>query len=62
MDKMGYPRGLIRYTTENALAAGDARAAAVWRRVLRPRTALFGALLLTMIAVAIASLAMRHPL
>jgi cytochrome c oxidase accessory protein FixG len=61
MDIMGYRRGLIRYTTGNALAARDG-AAAVWRRVLRPRTALYGALLLTMIAVAIASLAMRHPL
>jgi len=49
MDKMGYPRGLIRYTTENALA-GDRT------RILRPRifiyigmlaalTALFGYLL-----------------
>ena len=60
MDIMGYRRGLIRYTTENALAAGDG-AVAVWKRVLRPRTALYGALLLTMIAVAIASLAMRNP-
>ena len=61
MDIMGYRRGLIRYTTENALAAGNG-SAAVGRRVLRPRTALYGALLLTMIAAAIASLAMRHPL
>jgi hypothetical protein len=30
--------------------------------VLRPRTALYGAALLTVIAVAIASLAMRNPL
>ena len=30
MDKMGYPRGLIRYTTENALAGKETR-------ILRPR-------------------------
>ena len=57
----GYRRGLLRYTTENALAAGDG-AAAIWKRVLRPRTALYSAVLLTIIAVAIASLAMRKPL
>ena len=39
MDRMGYPRGLIRYTTENAIAAGEnTGAAAMWKRVLRPRT------------------------
>ena len=39
MDGMGYPQGLIRYTTQNALAAGDnAGAAAIWKRTLRPRT------------------------
>jgi ferredoxin len=63
MDRMGYPRGLIRYTTENALAAGEgAGAAAMWKRVLRPRTAVYGAVLLVIIAVAIGSLAVRNPL
>jgi len=38
MDKMGYARGLIRYTTENMLA-GDKR------RVVRPRTLIYAALL-----------------
>jgi cytochrome c oxidase accessory protein FixG len=61
MDKMGYPRGLIRYTTENALAQKlDARA--IWKRVLRPRTLVYSALLLAIVAVAVASLAMRNPL
>ena len=63
MDRMGYPRGLIRYTTENALAAGEgAGAAAMWKRVLRPRTAVYGVALLVIIAVAIGSLAVRNPL
>jgi cytochrome c oxidase accessory protein FixG len=61
MDKMGYPRGLIRYTTQNALERGYDRRA-MWRRVLRPRTLIYGALLLAIAAAATASLAMRNPL
>jgi cytochrome c oxidase accessory protein FixG len=44
MDKVGYPRGLIRYTTQNAL---DGRPT----RTLRPRTLVY-ATLLTIIGVA----------
>jgi cytochrome c oxidase accessory protein FixG len=61
MDKMGYPRGLIRYSTENALRghwSGDE----VWRRMLRPRTVIYAAILgATVIAVAVA-LVVRVPL
>src|SRR4030095_9409033 len=61
MDKMGYPPGLIRYTTENALERGyDTKA--MWRRVFRPRTLAYAAVLLTLIAAAVGSLAMRNPL
>ena len=61
MDKMGYPRGLIRYTTENALAQHlDTRG--IWRRVFRPRTLLYGAILLALVAVAVGSMAMKNPL
>ncbi len=42
MDKMGYPRGLIRYTTENALEGGKTR-------VLRPRTVIYGTLLIALL-------------
>jgi cytochrome c oxidase accessory protein FixG len=57
MDRMGYPRGLIRYTTENALAAGEnVGAGALWKRALRPRTAVWGAVLLAIAAVSIGSL------
>src|SRR5690349_21406300 len=49
MDRMGYPRGLIRYTTENALAKGlDAQA--MWRRVFRLRTLVYGAALLVIVS------------
>jgi cytochrome c oxidase accessory protein FixG len=61
MDRMGYPKGLIRYTTENALARGyDTNA--MWKRVLRPRTLLYTAILLAIVGAAVGSLAMRNPL
>jgi cytochrome c oxidase accessory protein FixG len=43
MDKMQYPRGLIRYTTENILDGGK-------RRILRPRITIYAGLLLALIA------------
>ena len=61
MDRMGYPRGLIRYTTENALERRvDARA--IWKRVLRPRTLVYGGLLFAVVAFAAGALALRNPL
>jgi cytochrome c oxidase accessory protein FixG len=61
MDRMGYPRGLIRYTTENALALGyDARA--MWRRVFRLRTLLYTGLLVVIATAAGVSLYLRNPL
>ena len=42
MDKMNYPRGLIRFTTQNALkSGGDSGREFIVRRVLRPRVAGF---------------------
>jgi cytochrome c oxidase accessory protein FixG len=41
MDKMEYPRGLIRYTTENSLAGRPSR-------VLRPRTLIYATLLFSL--------------
>ena len=61
MDKMGYARGLIRYTTQNAVAKGfDTRT--MWRRVLRLRTLVYTAALLALVLVTAFSLAMRNPL
>ncbi|MDO4637229.1 MAG: cytochrome c oxidase accessory protein CcoG [Lautropia sp.] len=61
MDKMSYPRGLIRYTTENALANHlDTRATA--KRVLRPRVLIYAILLLTLAGFLVGSLATRNPL
>jgi cytochrome c oxidase accessory protein FixG len=61
MDKMNYPRGLIRFTTQNALAKGwDPQQ--MWRRVLRPRVLVYGAVLATLSLVLVASLVARTPL
>jgi cytochrome c oxidase accessory protein FixG len=61
MDKFGYPHGLIRYSTENALEHGwDFRKMA--RRVLRMRTLIYGAVLLGVMAVLAGALYLRVPL
>ncbi len=61
MERAGFPKGLIRYASENALAQHlDARA--LWRRMLRPRTLIYTALLLAIIAATAASLYLRNPL
>ncbi|WP_085315540.1 cytochrome c oxidase accessory protein CcoG [Derxia lacustris] len=61
MDKLGAPRGLVRYTTGNALAHGlDARA--MLRRVLRPRVLVYGALLIGLSTAFVLSLANRPSL
>src|SRR6185369_2276891 len=61
MDKMGYAKGLIRYSTQNALNHGyDART--MWRRVLRPRTLVYTAVLLVLSTLTVVSLATRNPL
>jgi cytochrome c oxidase accessory protein FixG len=60
MDKMGYPRGLVRYATQNSLAAGWTTAQA-WRRVLRPRVLAYTGVLLLIVAALAASLLWRTP-
>lgn len=60
MDKMKYPRGLIRYATENGIAGGWGRAR-MWRRVLRPRVLVYSAILLVIAGAFVASLALRAP-
>ena len=55
MDKMEYPRGLIRYTTENALKSGATH-------VIRPRLLVYGVLLLVLIVGTVWSMTHRTPL
>ena len=59
MDKMNYPRGLIRYATENALIQRLTRGQ-MFKRVLRPRVLIYGAVLLAIAAAFVTSLALRH--
>ncbi|SFR48679.1 cytochrome c oxidase accessory protein FixG [Marinobacter daqiaonensis] len=55
MDKMDYPRGLIRYTTENELEGRPSK-------LLRPRTFGYGAVLVLMIGAVAFTIATRVPL
>jgi cytochrome c oxidase accessory protein FixG len=61
MDKVGYPRGLIRFATQNGLANGWNRAQML-RRALRPRVLVYGGVLLAITLAVFASLLMRVPL
>jgi cytochrome c oxidase accessory protein FixG len=61
MDKMGYPRGLIRYTTENVIK-GKYQDSGILRHVLRTRTLIYTALMLVISSVFVYSLATRVPL
>jgi cytochrome c oxidase accessory protein FixG len=61
MDKMGYPKGLIRYATENALK-GHYSADRIIKRVFRPRVLLYTAILWVIIIAAAITLYHRVPL
>jgi cytochrome c oxidase accessory protein FixG len=54
MDKVGSPRGLIRYTTEHALHHEPTR-------ILRPRVAIYGALLMLLVVGFAIAVAVRSP-
>jgi polyferredoxin len=55
MDKMGYPRGLIRNTTQNALEGKRSR-------IIRPRVLIYGGLLLAIFAGFVFGILNRTPL
>jgi cytochrome c oxidase accessory protein FixG len=55
MDKMGYERGLVRYTTEHSLKHKASH-------VVRPRLLVYGALLLVLISGTLWSMTTRTPL
>ena len=61
MDKMQYPRGLIRYTTPNALVQRWSLRQML-RRVARPRVLLYSAALLALAVAMVGSLLVRTPL
>jgi len=54
MDKMKYPRGLVRFTTEHSLENDTTR-------VLRPRMFIYGTLLVILSGILVTSMATRTP-
>ena len=60
MDKMNYPRGLIRYSTQNAVSQGWSKAQLL-RRVFRPRVLVYSAILIAITVALFVSLALRTP-
>ncbi|MFC7299476.1 cytochrome c oxidase accessory protein CcoG [Herminiimonas aquatilis] len=61
MDKVGSPRGLIRYTTDNALA-NNLSIKEVRRRALRPRVLIYTGILLAIVVTFFSALGLRTPL
>jgi polyferredoxin len=61
MDKMGYARGLIRYSSEHAMARGDTKSLRL-TDVLRPRVAAYGALIVVLAGALAAGVYLRNPL
>jgi len=55
MDRMGYPRGLITYTTENAMQGARSH-------ILRPRVIIYALLLMTIMSIFAYSLSQRTTL
>ena len=60
MEKVGYAKGLVKYSTQNAMAGGWSREQ-TWRRVLRPRVLLYTGILLLVTVALFVSLALRKP-
>ncbi|MGC9163133.1 MAG: cytochrome c oxidase accessory protein CcoG [Thiomonas sp.] len=61
MDKIGSPRGLIRYSSENALK-NKWNKRQQWAHLFRPRILIYSALLLVMVGLFVGGLALRDPL
>src|SRR5574343_1374027 len=60
MDKMGTPRGLIRYSTQNAMEKGWG-SSEMWGRVTRPRVLIYTGILVLVVVAFVISLYSRPP-
>ncbi len=60
MDKMNYPRGLVRYATQNSMKNGWTKSE-MWSRVLRPRVLVYTGILMLITIGLMVALAMRSP-
>jgi cytochrome c oxidase accessory protein FixG len=61
MDKMSYPRGLIRYSTQNAIAKGMTKRE-LRAHIFRPRILIYLGILTVVVAAILTTLWMREPL
>ena len=61
MEKLDYPKGLIRYTTERAIEDQASNQSAI-RHILRPRVLIYTAFITVLATVFLVSLATRNPL
>jgi cytochrome c oxidase accessory protein FixG len=61
MDKVGFPRGLIRYSTENAMR-NKWSPREIWRHAFRPRVLIYTSILILIVAATFGSLLTRTPL
>ena len=60
MEKVGYPKGLVKYSTQHAMDSGWSREQ-IWRHVMRPRVLLYTGILVLVIVALFTSLALRKP-
>jgi cytochrome c oxidase accessory protein FixG len=60
MDKMNYPRGLVRFDTQNGMSQHLTRAQRL-KRIFRPRVLVYTAILLLLVGSLITSMALRSP-
>ncbi|MDO8769526.1 MAG: cytochrome c oxidase accessory protein CcoG [Burkholderiaceae bacterium] len=60
MDKMGYARGLIKYSTQNAMSQHWTQSQ-TWRHVLRPRVLVYTSILGAIVIAMLVSLSLRTP-
>ena len=60
MEKVGYAKGLIKFTTQNA-QTNHWTPQQTWRRVMRPRVLIYTGILLLVVVALITSLALRKP-
>jgi polyferredoxin len=60
MDKMGYPRGLVRFSTQNALE-NKWTPEQTWKRLMRPRIQIYTMILVAIVMGLLVSLGLRTP-
>ncbi|MBP6598644.1 MAG: cytochrome c oxidase accessory protein CcoG [Giesbergeria sp.] len=61
MDKMNYPRGLIKFSTQNGVAKGWTQSQ-ILRRVMRPRVLIYSTVLIALCVGMLVSIISRTPL